>query len=102
VNLKLIKKKIRGEEIGWIKKKIKLAFNATRGVTVTRGRDTPGRNDDRVRVEDDERRTTSTSSTGVATHRGERGSRQSNNVEQQPEAADHRAGYKKCTISTGS
>jgi len=62
---------------------------------VTRGRDTPGRNDERVRVEDDERRTTSTSSTGVATHRGERGSRQSNNVEQQPEAADHRAGYKK-------
>jgi len=37
-------------------------------------------------VEDDERRTTSTSSSGVATHRGERGS---NNVEQQPEAADH-------------
>lgn len=65
-------------------------------MTVTRGRDTQGRNDDRVRVEDDERRTTSTSSTGLAPHhRGERGSRQSNNVEQQPEAADHRASYKK-------
>jgi len=65
-------------------------------VTVTRGRDTQDRNDDRVRVEDDERRTISTSSTGVAPHhRGERGSRQSNNVEQQPEAADHRASYKK-------
>lgn len=62
----------------------------------TRGRDSQDRNNDRVRVEDDERRTISTSSTGVAPHhRGERGSRQSNNVEQQPEAADHRAGYKK-------
>jgi len=35
-------------------------------VTVTRGRDTQGRNDDRVRVEDDQRRTSSTS--GVYQH----------------------------------